>query len=146
MNKPIRILLVEDNPADALLTREALKQGMVNSSLTHVIDGAEAVDYLFQRGRFTGATRPDLVLLDLNLPKKSGREVLAEVKADPGLRSIPIVILSTSQSAEDVNAAYELYANCYVSKPMEFDNYLSVVSSVKGFWGSVVLLPGGGSR
>ncbi len=146
MTKPINILLVEDNPADALLTREALKHGQVNSTLSHVQDGVEAVDYLFQRGRYAGATRPDLILLDLNLPKKSGREVLAEIKADAGLRSIPVVILSTSQSAEDVSAAYELYANCYVTKPMEFDHYLAVVAAVKGFWGGVALLPGGEPR
>ena len=146
MTKTLNILLVEDNPADALLTRVALQHGLVNSTLHHVLDGVEAVDYLFRRGRHAGVARPDLVLLDLNLPRKSGREVLAEIKADAGLRSIPVVILSTSQSAEDVGAAYELFANCYVSKPLEFDHYQSVVAAVKGFWGGVARLPGGGPR
>lgn len=141
MEKQIKILLVEDNPADALLTREALKQGMVNASLSHVQDGAEAMEFLNRRGRYAEAPRPDLILLDLNLPKKSGREVLAEIKADGGLRAIPVVILSTSQAADDVNRAYELYANCYVSKPMEFSNFLEVVAAIKGFWGTVAQLP-----
>ena len=141
MEKQIKILLVEDNPADALLTREALKQGMVNASLSHVQDGAEAMDFLNRRGSYGDSERPDLILLDLNLPKKSGREVLAEIKADGGLRAIPVVILSTSQAADDVNRAYELYANCYVSKPMEFSNFLEVVAAIKGFWGTVAQLP-----
>ncbi|GDY23392.1 response regulator [Verrucomicrobiota bacterium] len=142
MKDTIEILLVEDQPADARLTSEALKVGLVDSRLTVARDGLEAVDFLFHRGKFAGETRPHLILLDLNLPKKSGHEVLAEIKNDPNLRSIPVIILSSSQADTDIATAYQLHANCYVSKPIECDQYFQVVSAIKGFWGTVALLPG----
>ena len=137
----IEILLVEDNPGDVELTREALNAAKVSNRLHVVDDGAEAVDFLFRRGRFANAPRPDIILLDLNLPKKDGRQVLSEIKAEPGLAQIPVVVLTTSQAEEDIVRAYQLHANCYISKPVDFNQFLRIVASIEEFWLSVVKLP-----
>jgi CheY-like chemotaxis protein len=141
MQKKLRILLVEDNPADPRLVAEVLKVARPDGQLDIVRDGLEATDFVFRRSSYAGAPRPDLILLDLNLPKKSGHEVLAEIKADDDLRSIPVVILSSSVAPEDVNAAYARYANCYVAKPIDFRNYQTVVASIQGFWSNIAQLP-----
>jgi CheY-like chemotaxis protein len=137
----IEILLVEDNPGDVELTREALNAAKVSNHLHVVDDGAEAVDFLFRRGRFADAVRPDIVLLDLNLPKKDGRQVLSEIKAEPDLAQIPVVVLTTSQAKEDILRAYQLHANCYISKPVDFNQFLRIVAGIEEFWLSVVRLP-----
>lgn len=144
--RAIRILLVEDNPADVRLTREALKEGKLGNSLNVATDGVEALDYLQRRGRFSEATRPDVILLDLNLPRKNGREVLAEIKLDKTLRDIPVVVLSTSLNDEDVASSYELRANCYISKPVDLDRYLHVIRSIENFWAGVAQLPPAGEQ
>jgi chemotaxis family two-component system response regulator Rcp1 len=140
-SKKVDILLVEDSPGDVRLTREALREGKVINQLQVVGDGVEALDYLFQRGAYVGAPRPDLILLDLNLPRKDGREVLAEIKADATLKRIPVVVLTTSQAEEDVLRSYNLHANCYIPKPVDFDRFIQVVRSIDAFWLSVVKLP-----
>ena len=137
----VEILLVEDNPGDVRLTREALREGKVRNNLNVVGDGVEALAYLRRQGKYAGAVRPDLVLLDLNLPKKDGREVLAEVKEDPELRHIPVVVLTSSQAEQDIVRAYDLHANCYVSKPVDLDQFITVVKSVNEFWFTIVKLP-----
>ena len=139
--RPVKILLVEDNPADVRLTREALRDARIQNSLTVTSDGAEALAMLQGRGEFAGTPLPDLVLLDLNLPKKSGREVLAEIKDDPRLKRIPVVVLTTSQEAKDVESMYDLHANCFISKPVDFDQFLRVVQAVHEFWLCIVKLP-----
>ena len=139
--REIEILLVEDNPGDARLTTEALKEARVRNKLTHIADGIEALALLRQQGKYAGAQRPDLILLDLNLPRKDGREVLAEIKADDRLRRIPVVILTTSQAEEDILKAYNLNANCYVSKPVDLDQFIRVVRTIKDFWLTIVKLP-----
>ena len=143
---PIEILLVEDSPSDVRLTREALKDAKILNNLSVASDGEEAMEYLHRTGRHADAVRPDLVLLDLNLPRKDGREVLAEMKADEELRSIPVVVLTTSRSEEDVLRAYDLHANCYITKPVGLDQFLRIVESIHGFWLSIVTLPPGGRR
>jgi two-component system, chemotaxis family, response regulator Rcp1 len=139
--RPVEILLVEDNPGDVRLTREALKKGHLWSRLAVVQDGMEALDYLRRLAPFQNATTPDLILLDLNLPKKDGREVLAEIKADEALRLIPVVVLTTSRAEEDILRSYKLHANCYVTKPVDFARFASVVQSIEDFWFTVVKLP-----
>lgn len=139
---PIEILLVEDSPGDVRLTKEALKDGKVANNLHVVEDGEEAMLFLRQRGKFLGAVRPDLILLDLNLPKKDGREVLREIKSDATLKSIPVVILTTSSAEEDIVKTYNDYANCYVTKPMGFDQFINAVRSIENFWLTIVKLPG----
>jgi CheY-like chemotaxis protein len=141
--RPIEILLVEDNPGDVRLTVEILKETKVRNTLTVAADGVEALDLLRRKGRYTHAVRPDLILLDLNLPKKDGRQVLAEIKADPVLRSIPVVILTTSKAEEDIVKSYNLYANCYVTKPVDLEQFVKVVKSIEGFWLTIVKLPQG---
>jgi two-component system, chemotaxis family, response regulator Rcp1 len=141
--RPIHILLVEDNAGDVRLTREALKEGKVGNSLTVAPDGVEALAILRQEGRYAGEARPDLILLDLNLPKKDGREVLAEIKDNPALKRIPVVVLTTSKAEEDIVRTYDLHANCYITKPVDFDKFVSVVRSIDDFWLSVVRLPPG---
>ena len=141
--RPIHILLVEDNAGDVRLTREALKENKVGNSLTVAPDGVEALAILRQEGRYAGETRPDLILLDLNLPKKDGREVLAEIKDNPALKRIPVVVLTTSKAEEDIVRTYDLHANCYITKPVDFDKFVSVVKSIDDFWLSVVRLPPG---
>lgn len=135
------ILLVEDNPGDVRLTREALKMAMVPSRLHVVTDGVEAMDFLRRRGLKGEFPRPDLILLDLNLPRKDGRDVLAEIKADPALGRIPVVVLTTSQADQDIQRAYELHANCYIAKPIELDQFIEIVASIKQFWLSTARLP-----
>lgn len=138
---PIQVLLVEDNPGDVRLTREAFKDAKVHLEMHVVNDGVEAIDFLNRRGEYAESPRPDLILLDLNLPRKDGRDVLAEVKADTSLKSIPVVILTTSASDVDIESSYLLHANCYISKPVDLDGFLSVVRSIDNFWFSVVKLP-----
>lgn len=139
--RPIEILLVEDNPGDVRLTIEAFKEGKVCNKLNVVEDGAEAMLYLHNEGKYSNVPKPDLILLDLNLPKKDGREVLVEIKSDKELKKIPVVILTTSQAEQDILKSYELNANCYVSKPVEFNQFLNVIKSIEDFWLSVVKLP-----
>lgn len=139
--KPIEILLVEDNPADVRLTQEALREGKVRNNLHVARDGVEAVEFLKRRGKYAGAPRPDLVLLDLNLPKKDGREVLAEVKDDAELKTIPIVVLTTSSAEIDILRSYSLHANCYITKPVDLEQFVQVVKSIDDFWLTVVRLP-----
>jgi CheY-like chemotaxis protein len=139
--RPVDILLVEDNPGDVRLTREALREARVQNRLHVVGDGAEAMAFLRREGRYAQAPQPDLVLLDLNLPRKDGREVLAEIKADAKLRHIPVVVLTTSAAERDVASSYALHANCYVTKPMELDHYLEAVRALEGFWLGVATLP-----
>ena len=135
------ILLVEDNPGDVRLTQEALREGKVINNMNVVADGVEAIAYLRQKGRHTGAPRPDMILLDLNLPRKDGREVLAEIKEDPDLKRIPVVVITSSKSEEDVLRSYNLHANCYVTKPVDLDQFVAVVKSIEDFWMGIVKLP-----
>jgi CheY-like chemotaxis protein len=139
--RPIRILLVEDSPSDARLTLTALKQAKVANEVSHVEDGEQAMAFLRRQGAYTGSFRPDLILLDLNLPRKDGREVLKELKADQDLCTIPVVVLTTSKAEEDIIRSYQLHANCYITKPVNFDRFLEVVQSIEHFWLSVVVLP-----
>lgn len=139
--KTVEILLIEDNPGDARLALEAIREAKVNNRLTWIADGVEAMAYLRKEGRFADSARPDLILLDLNLPKKDGREVLAEIKADPQLRRIPVVVLTTSQAEEDILKAYNLNANCYITKPVDLEQFLRIVKSIEDFWLSIVKLP-----
>jgi CheY-like chemotaxis protein len=141
MGRPIEILLVEDNPGDVRLTIEALRESKVRNNLQVAIDGVQALDYLRKQAQFTAATRPDLVLLDLNLPRKDGREVLAEIKADPDLKTIPVVVLTTSQAEQDVLQSYRLQANCYITKPVDLEQFITVVRSIQDFWLTIVTLP-----
>ena len=143
-SRAIEILLVEDNPGDARLTIEAFKEGRVTNSLTVINDGADALAYLRREGKYSAAKLPDLVLLDLNLPKMDGREVLAEVKSDERLRNIPVIVLTTSSAPEDVKRAYGNHANCYITKPVDLDQFLRVVQSIESFWLSLVKLPAQG--
>jgi chemotaxis family two-component system response regulator Rcp1 len=138
---PIDILLVEDNPGDVRLTKEALKEGKVLNTLSVARDGVEALSFLRKGGEYADAPRPDLILLDLNLPKKDGREVLAEIKADESLRRIPVVVLTTSQAEQDIVRSYNLYANCYITKPVDLDQFITVLQSIEDFWLTIVKLP-----
>ncbi|MGH1485654.1 MAG: response regulator [Cellvibrionaceae bacterium] len=140
---PIEILMVEDNPGDVELTREALATGKFRNNLHITEDGEKALDFLYQRGEFTNAPRPDLVLLDLNLPKVSGREVLADVKSNDKLMSIPVVVLSSSEDARDIEATYELNANSFVTKPVRIEDFLQVAQAIEHFWIEIVKLPSG---
>ncbi len=139
--KLVEILLIEDNPGDARLTQEALKEGKVKNNLHIVIDGAEATDFLFKRNQYQNAPRPDLIILDLNLPKKSGLEVLTEIKNDESLKSIPVIILTSSNAEEDVIRSYNLHANCYLAKQMDLNKFFEVVKSIEDFWLTLVKLP-----
>ncbi|MGH7766890.1 MAG: response regulator [Candidatus Binatia bacterium] len=139
--RPVEILLVEDNPGDVRLTKEALKEGNLLNRLSVVGDGMEALAFLRREGKFAGSARPDMILLDLNLPKKSGLEVLADVKADEDLRRTPVVILTTSQAEQDILKSYDLYANCYITKPVDLGEFMNVVKSIEEFWLTVVKLP-----
>jgi two-component system, chemotaxis family, response regulator Rcp1 len=138
---PIEILLVEDNPDDADLTVDALRDGRVRNHITHLEDGIEAMAFLRREGAYSDAPRPDLILLDLHMPRMNGREVLAEVKQDPELRRIPVIIMTTSDDEKDINAAYNLHVNCYVTKPVDLDQFIGVVKNIEHFWFSVVKLP-----
>ncbi len=139
--QPIEILLVEDSPGDVLIAREALSEAKLLNNIYVAEDGVEAMDFLNKRGKFANAPTPDLVLLDLNLPRKSGREVLAEIKADQNFKYIPVVVLTTSSAEEDIFKSYNLHANCYVVKPVEFESFVQAVKSIEHFWFSVVTLP-----
>ncbi|MCF8099929.1 MAG: response regulator [Desulfarculaceae bacterium] len=137
----VKILLVEDNPGDARLAKEALKEAKVANELHWVEDGEQAIDFLYKQGDYTDAPTPDVILLDLNLPKKDGREVLADIKSDPVLRSIPVVVLTVSEAEEDILKSYDLYANCYITKPLDLDQFLEVVKNIEDFWLTIVKLP-----
>lgn len=139
--RPINILLVEDNEPDVVLTQEAFKEAKISNDLFVVADGVEALDFLRRRGQYSDAPRPDLVLLDLNLPRKDGRSVLEEIKSDPDLTSIPVVILTTSSDEKDVLRAYTSHANCYIIKPVDFLQFMNIVRTIEGFWLTVVRLP-----
>lgn len=140
-DRPIELLLVEDNPGDVRLTIEALKECRVNCQLNVARDGVEALDYLHRRGRFADAARPDLILLDLNLPRKDGRAVLAEVKSNAQLRRIPVIVLTTSRADEDIVKAYDLHANCFIAKPVDMVQFIDVVRAIDAFWFNAALLP-----
>jgi CheY-like chemotaxis protein len=139
--RPIEILLVEDDPGDVLMAREALEEGKVANRLAVVPDGIEAMAYLTCEGQYADRTRPDLVLLDLNLPRKGGLEVLEEMKADPSLRRIPVVVLTTSDAEKDILSSYDMHANAYIKKPVDFDQFVAVVRQIDEFFVSVVILP-----
>lgn len=138
---PVEILLVEDNPGDVRLTREALLEGKITNHLSVAPDGVEALAFLRREGRYADAPRPDVILLDLNLPRMDGREVLTAIKADSQLRRIPVVILTTSSDERDVLRAYELHANCYITKPVDFEQFIGVVQAIENFWLTIVTLP-----
>lgn len=139
--KPVEVLLVEDNPGDVRLTQEAFKEGKLRNSLHIVMDGVEAMAFLQREGEYADAPHPDLILLDLNLPKKDGREVLAEIKADDLLKSIPVIVLTTSSAEEDIIRTYNHHANCYITKPIDLEQFINVVKSIGDFWFTVVKLP-----
>ncbi len=138
---PIEILLVEDNPGDVRLTQEALKEGKVWNRLNVAPDGVVALKFLRREGTFADAPKPDLILLDLNLPKKDGREVLADIKQDTRLRNIPVVVLTTSKAEEDILRSYKLHANCYITKPVDLEQFMGVIRAVEDFWLCIVKLP-----
>jgi two-component system response regulator len=140
-NRLIEILMVEDDPGDVDLTRETLDESKIRVSLNVVEDGVKALEYLHQKGQYANAARPDMILLDLNLPKKDGREVLAEIKSDPNLRTIPVVVLTTSDADEDIFKTYDLGANCYITKPVGLDQFSKVVKSIENFWFTIVKMP-----
>jgi len=141
----VEILLVEDNPGDVRLTQEVLREGRIRNTLNVVGDGVEALDFLHRRGAYSDAHPQDLILLDLNLPKMNGQEVLAEIKKHPDLKHIPVVVLTTSSAEQDVLSAYDLHANCYITKPVDLDQFVRVVQSIEDFWLSIVRLPGDAS-
>jgi CheY-like chemotaxis protein len=142
-DRPIEILLVEDNPGDVRLTREIFKAARIRNIIHTVEDGVEAMEYLRNQGKYADAAKPDLILLDLNLPRKDGREVLAEIKTDDELKRIPVVVLTISKAEEDILKTYSLHANCYITKPVDLDQFIKVVASIEDFWLSVVKLPPG---
>lgn len=139
--KPIDILLVEDNPGDIRLTKEAFKDGRIKNELNVVMDGEEAILYLKKKEKYINATTPDIILLDLNLPKKDGREVLAEIKSDPELKCIPVIILTTSSAQSDILNTYSHHANCYIMKPVDFNQFINVIRTIENFWLTIVKLP-----
>jgi CheY-like chemotaxis protein len=138
---PINILLVEDNPGDARLAKEALKESKLKNQLFIVEDGIEAIEFLMKKGHYKDVESPDLILLDLNLPRKDGREVLADIKSDDNLKHIPVVVLTTSKAEEDVLKSYNLHANCYITKPIDFNQFIEVIQSIENFWLTIVKLP-----
>lgn len=143
--RSIDVLLVEDNPGDVRLTMEALKEGKMLNHVSVVGDGVEALSLLRRQGKYEQAARPDVILLDLNLPKKDGREVLAEIKTDPDLRRIPVVILTTSSAEQDILRTYDLHANCYITKPVDLEQFIRVVKLIEDFWLTIVKLPSDGA-
>jgi len=140
--QPIEVLLVEDDPGDELITREAFEDNKIGNNLHVAHDGLEALDFLYKRGEHAGKPRPDLILLDLNLPKYDGRQVLEQIKGDPELRSIPVVVLTTSSAEEDILRSYRLFANAYVTKPVDLDQFMAVIRQIDEFFVTVVRLPG----
>ena len=141
--RPVNILLVEDNPGDVRLTQEGLKESKVLNNLRVVGDGVEALAFLRRQGQYADAFRPDMILLDLNLPREDGREVLAEIKTDPDLKRIPVVVLTTSRAEEDILRSYDLHANCYITKPVDLEQFIKVVHAIEEFWVTIVTLPSG---
>jgi two-component system, chemotaxis family, response regulator Rcp1 len=139
--RQIEVLLVEDNPGDVRLTIEAMKEGKLTNHISVACDGIEAMEFLRREGQFAASPRPDLILLDLNMPRKDGRQVLAEIKEDPDLKSIPVVILTTSEAEQDIVKTYELHANCYVTKPVDLEQFVKIARLIEDFWFSVVKLP-----
>jgi CheY-like chemotaxis protein len=139
--RPVNILLIEDNPGDVRLTQEAFKEGDLGVNLSVVMDGVEAINYLRKTGKYTEAITPDLILLDLNLPKRDGREVLEDIKADPALMFIPVVVLTTSNAEQDIIKTYRLHANCYINKPVDFEKFFDVIQKIEDFWLSTAILP-----
>jgi CheY-like chemotaxis protein len=144
--RPIEILLVEDNPGDVRLTQEALKEGKVLNHLSVVRDGVEALSFLNRKEKYKDAPRPDLIWLDLNLPKKNGREVLGEIKGNPDFRRIPVVILTISKDEQDILKSYDLHANCYITKPVDLTQFINVVKSIEDFWLTIVKLPSNNAK
>ena len=140
-SNPVEILLVEDNPGDVRLTREAFKEGKAANHLSVVGDGVEALAFLRREGEYADAPRPELILLDLNMPKMDGREVLAEIKNDPDLKRIPVVVLTTSGAEEDIHKSYELHANCYITKPAGMEQFIKAIQAIEDFWLTIVKLP-----
>ena len=140
-HEPVEILLVEDNPGDARLAEEALKESKVRNNLYHVKDGVEAMQFMRQQAEYASVPPPDLILLDLNLPRKDGREVLAEIKEDPELRLVPVVVLTTSEAERDLVKSYDLHANAYIVKPIDLDRFIEVVQAIESFWFTIVKLP-----
>jgi chemotaxis family two-component system response regulator Rcp1 len=138
---PIDILMVEDNLGDARLAQEALKESKMFNNLHHVLDGVEAMEFLRKEGKYKDVPTPDIILLDLNLPRKDGREVLAELKATPKLKSIPVVVLTTSDAEQDIVMSYNLHANCYITKPVDLDKFIEIIRGIENFWLSIVKLP-----
>ena len=143
LGRPIRVLLVEDNPADADLARETLEAGSLYLDLQVAVDGVEALDYLCRRGRYTDARTPDLILLDLNLPRLDGRKVIESIRSEPHLKKVPIIVLTSSDAEKDVVASYELGANCYLTKPVDLALFQEIIRRIEGFWLTVVKLPPG---
>ena len=139
--KPINILIVEDNEGDARLIMEVLKDGKILSSLHIVCDGVQAMDFLHNSGEYAASPRPDLIILDLNLPRKDGRVVLSEIKGDANLKKIPVIVMTTSQAEEDILKSYNLHANCYITKPIDLDQFIRVIKSIEEFWFTIVKLP-----
>jgi CheY-like chemotaxis protein len=140
-NRPVNILLIEDNPGDVRLAQEAFKEGKMEVKLDVIMDGMEAIKYLRKEQAYGNASTPDLILLDLNLPKKDGREVLSEIKADPCLRRIPVVILTTSSAEQDILNSYNLHVNCYINKPVDFDKFFDIIQKIEDFWLRTAILP-----
>jgi len=142
--EPVILLLVEDNPADARLTQEAMKESKIHNKMYHVVDGVEAMAFLRKQGKYAKMPRPDVILLDLNMPRKDGRQTLAEIKEDADLKRIPVVVLTVSDAEEDIIKSYNLYANCFVTKPMDMDEFAKVVTGIENFWFTIVKLPPNG--
>lgn len=139
--KPVEILMIEDNPGDVRLTKEAMRANKVKNNMNIAVDGVEALAYLRREGKYSNAIKPNLIILDLNLPKKNGIEVVKEIKNDPQLKRIPVVILTTSKSEEDIIKSYNLHANCYITKPIDLDQFVNMVRSIEDFWLEIVTLP-----
>lgn len=141
-SRPINLLLIEDNPGDVRLTQEAFKEGKLSYQMDVVMDGVEAIHFLRRRPPYENAVTPDIILLDLNLPKKDGREVLAEIKADEMLRRIPVIVLTTSNAEQDILKSYDLHVNCYINKPVDFDKFFDIIQMIEDFWLTIAILPG----
>ena len=141
-SRPINLLLIEDNPGDVRLTQEAFKEGKLTYQMDVVMDGVEAIHFLRRRPPYENAATPDIILLDLNLPKKDGREVLAEIKADKDLRRIPVIVLTTSNAEQDILKSYDLHVNCYINKPVDFDRFFDIIQKIEDFWLTIAILPG----
>lgn len=142
ISRPVNILLIEDNPGDVRLTQEAFKEGKLTYNMDVVMDGVEAVNFLRNKPPYIDVATPDIILLDLNLPKKDGREVLADIKQDPDLRRIPVIVLTTSNAEQDILMSYDLHVNCYINKPVDFDHFFDIIQKIEDFWLTTAILPG----